>query len=106
MRRANNQDESKILENFRPVRVVVEWGYEMHECPMALRTWKTVANGKVVRRVTKYHAEGQRFTAIWLFNASERGSLTVIYDDEGVGFEGHIRDADLTLDQTTLHWIE
>ena len=106
MRRANNQHESKVLQKFRPVRVVVESGHEMHECPVALRTWKMVANGKIVRRVAKFHSEGQPFTVVSLFNASESSSLTVIYDNEGVGFEGRIRDADLTLDQTTLHWID
>lgn len=76
----------------RSILVQVEWGYEVHECPMAPRTWRRIIRGKPVRRVQKYQYEGKNYTAEWLFNAGKAGNLIVNYsdcdDNEGVGFQG------------------
>jgi hypothetical protein len=76
----------------RSISVQVEWGYEVHECPMAPKTWKRIIQGKPVRRVQKYKYEGRNYKAEWLFNAGKVGNLIVNYsdreDNEGVGFQG------------------
>jgi hypothetical protein len=90
----------------RNVVVSVEWGYEAHECPMALRTWRRLVAGKPVVRKEPYWYEGDRFTGVWQFNHSGPGTLLVTYDDEGVGFDGSLEDADITVDGEAVRWAD
>lgn len=90
----------------RSIVVGVEWGNERHECPMAERTWKRIAQGKPVRRVEPYLYEGKRFKSEWSFNTSEVGSLLVTYDDGGVGFEGRLEDALIWNKDKNSTWLK
>lgn len=88
----------------RPVRVAVEWGYDMHECPMSLQTWRRVVSGHNVLRVEPYHYEGERYQARWEFNRDGLGSLYVTYDDAGVGFDGSMDDASIHVHDVPVEW--
>ena len=92
----------------KPVRslvVSVEWGNEQHECPMAERTWKRIAQGKPVRRVEPYAYEGKKFKSEWSFNTPDVGALLVTYDDGGVGFEGRLEDALIWNGDQKTNWV-
>ena len=89
----------------RSIVVSVEWGNEQHECPMAERTWKRIAQGNPVRRVEPYVYEGKRFKSEWSFNTPDVGSLLVTYDDGGVGFEGRLEEAVIWNDDQTTNWV-
>jgi len=89
----------------RSIVVSVEWGNELHECPMAERTWKRIAQGKPVRRVEPYVYEGKRFKSEWSFNTPDVGALLVTYDDGGVGFEGRLEAAFIRNDDQISNWV-
>jgi len=89
----------------RSIVVAVEWGNEHHECPMAERTWKRIAQGKPVRRVEPYVYEGKRFKSEWSFNTPEVGSLLVTYDNGSVGFEGRLEAAFIRNDDQISNWV-
>lgn len=88
----------------RNVVVSVEWGYDVHECPMAQRTWERILGGHHVRRVEPYWYEGERFTGVWDFNAHGYGSLVVTYDDGGEGFDGTLHQAFIQVDGEPVKW--
>jgi len=88
----------------RPVVVSVEWGYDLHDCPMSLQTWKRIVAGNPVRRTEPYWYEGQRFTGEWSFNSDGPGSLVVGYDDGGEGFIGTLHDAFIQVGDKDVKW--
>jgi len=90
----------------RCVVVSVEWGDDQHDCPMAMRTWRRIVKGAVVRRVEPYVYEGQRFVGEWHFNRDGFGTLVVNYDDGGVGFDGSLSNATITIDGEPFRWDE
>lgn len=90
----------------RCVTVTVEWGYELHHCPMAKRTWRRILKGAFVRRVEPYIYDAQRFTGEWHFNHNGFGTLLVTYDDSGVGFDGDLSEAIITICDEPVHWNE
>lgn len=90
----------------RCVVVNVEWGDDLHACPMAMRTWRRIVKGEVVRRVEPYVYEGKRFVGEWHFNRDSFGALLVTYDDGGVGFDGSLSEATITVDDEPIRWDE
>ena len=90
----------------RNICVQVEWGYDLHACAMASRTWARVKSGKLARRVVRYQYEGTLLKSEWFFNSKYKGSLIVTYDDEGVGFEGSLDEASLKRDDIPFTWQE
>ena len=96
---------TKPSKPLRSIVVGVEWGNEHHECPMAERTWKRIAQGKPVRRVEPYAYEGKKFKSEWSFNTPDVGALLVTYDDGGVGFEGRLEDALIWNGDQKTNWV-
>lgn len=90
----------------RNVVVSVEWGYDLHDCPMAQRTWERILPGQQVTRVEPYWYEGDRFTGIWGFNTNGYGSLVVTYDDGGQGFDGTLDQAFIYVDDEPVEWCD
>lgn len=95
----------------RPVCVAVDWGNELHECPMSMRTWKRILGGNPVLRVEPYWYEGRRYRSEWRFNTNGYGSLRVTYcalgggGDEGDGYIGSIEDALIVVDGESVKWV-
>ena len=74
------------------VRLSVEVGYDLRSVDLTLDEWAQVQGGeKLVREVIDYY-EGEAFTYVFAFNARNKGSLVVTYDDAD-GFLGDIEDA-------------
>lgn len=94
----------KPKESVQPIVISVEWGNELHGCPMSERTWKRIVQGKAVRRVEPYWYEGKRYKGEWLFNSKDLGHLIVNYDDGGVGFEGELSEATITNNGENTSW--
>ena len=90
----------------RPVTISVDWGYARHECPMAMRTWKRIVAGHSVYRREPYWYEGQRFTGEWHFNRNGFGKLRVTYDGSGVGFDGDLDAAHISVDGEDVAWAD
>jgi hypothetical protein len=90
----------------RPVVVSVEWGYDLHECPMSMLTWNRILKGHKVIRREPFWYEGERFTGEWHFNHSTYGSLLVTYDDAGVGFDGALGDVYILVGKDVMNWTE
>jgi hypothetical protein len=88
----------------RPISVSVEWGYDLHHCPMSRRTWSRIVAGKAVLRKEPYWYEGERYTGEWHFNHRGRGTLLVTYDDGGVGFDGVLAEAYVYIDGKQVNW--
>lgn len=97
---------SKPTKPTRNVIVSVAWGNDLHDCPMSQRTWKRVLGGQVLRRVEPFFYEGQRFKANWTFNHSGFGSLIVTFDEEAVGFDGSLSEAQILVDDVPVAWSE
>jgi hypothetical protein len=87
-----------------PVEVTVQWGDGMHTCPMSLRTWNGIKNGRKVVRVEPYWYEGKRYTGNWTFNHNGFGTLLVTYGDGGVGFDGLLGGAIINVEGKTVAW--
>jgi len=88
----------------RPVEVVVEWGYDLHVCPIPMASWNRVKRGAYLRRLEPYWYEGERFVGEWHFNQTSPGSLLVQFGDGGVGFDGALDDAIITVSGKTVAW--
>lgn len=80
------------------------WGNEQHECPVSAKTWKRILQGKAVRRVEPYLYEGKKYKAEWLFHHKGQGKLTVNYDDGGVGFDGHLSEIQIVIQNEITTW--
>jgi hypothetical protein len=94
----------KPKESAQPIIISVEWGNELHGCPMSEKTWKRILQGKAVRRIEPYWYEGKKYKGEWLFNSKRLGQLIVNYDDGGVGFEGELSEAIITNDGENISW--
>ncbi len=94
----------KSKESTQPIIISVEWGNELHGCPMSEKTWKRILQGKAVRRIEPYWYEGKKYKGEWLFNSKRLGQLIVNYDDGGVGFEGELSEAIITNDGENISW--
>jgi hypothetical protein len=94
----------KPKESTQPIIISVEWGNELHGCPMSEKTWKRILQGKAVRRIEPYWYEGKKYKGEWLFNSKRLGQLIVNYDDGGVGFEGELSEAIITNDGENISW--
>jgi len=105
---SRNPTSSRVAKSARSadriVEVGVEWGYDMHYCPMTFRTWERILKGQKVFRREPYWYEGERFSGEWHFNQQHPGSLYVGYDDGGTGFEGDLSDAGVTIDGIEWKW--
>jgi hypothetical protein len=86
----------------RPVEVWVEWGCELHSCPMSQKTWQRICKGKPVVRLEAYWYEGKRFLGRWEFNVGRRRALLITYDYDGVVFDGDLEAATVTIDGTAI----
>src|SRR4051812_46675582 len=91
-------------KNIRVVEVGVEWGDELHWCPMSLRTWKRIESGFLVTRKEPYFYEGKRYTGEWTFNADAYGSLLVTYDGAGVAFQGYLSATAIHVASKQITW--
>jgi len=90
------------LKSKRPrIAVWVESGYEQHELPMALNTFRRALRGQPIMRVRHYRYEGESYRGEWSFNDGGLWNLQVGYDDAGVGFIGSLADATVQLDRRT-----
>ncbi len=78
--------------------IAVEWGYELHEITLTPRNWSRVKSGRPLSiRGKGYYHEGEFFWDYWAFGGGLDGALLVSYgDDGGIGFEGKLRDADIS----------
>lgn len=96
----------KTRLNIRPVVVSAEWGYELHECPMSVKTWKLIVKGKPFRRLEPYWYEGDRYIGEWLFNHHGFASLSVHLDDGSIKFVGGLSDTIISENEVQITWDE
>jgi hypothetical protein len=90
----------------KPVVISVEWGYELHECPISMAAFKRVTNGERIIIQEPYLYDGEMFLAEYNFNHSFYGSLLVTYDDAGVGFDGSMDNVDIQINSISPDFIQ
>jgi hypothetical protein len=81
--------------------ITVEWGYEAHSITLTPRNWARVKSRKeLFIRGKGYYYEGEFFWDYWNFTGGLEGDLIVSYGNHGdysaTGFDGKLRDADIT----------
>jgi hypothetical protein len=84
--------KQRSLRSFGRVIVGVEWGHDMHEIFLPFDRWLQVLGGDRYIKSAPYHYEGESFRAQWRFNDLQ---LEVIYDGEGVGWDGDLHSLGL-----------
>lgn len=87
------------------ISITVEWGYESHTCAISHAEWSLICDGSQFSATQPYVYEGTNFTAEWVFNKTHRGSLLVTYDDAGVGFDGTLSDANISINGELVNWL-
>ena len=89
----------------KSILITVEWGYELHTCPLSQAEWDQICDGSEFSATEPYMYDGENFTAEWVFNKDRRGSLLVTYDDSGVGFDGALSDANISINGESINWV-
>jgi len=89
----------------KSILITVEWGYELHTCPLSQAEWEQICDGSQFSATEPYMYDGENFTAEWVFNKDHRGSLLVTYDDAGVGFDGALSDASISINGESINWV-
>lgn len=78
------------------VIVAVKWDDDWHAIVVSAARWQRIRRGEKVISRTKYWREGKMTWCHWLFDEKAERSLVMDYrTDDGLGFNGDIRDATL-----------
>lgn len=93
---------TKKLYRTGSIRVVVDYGYDVHEVEFSKRTYNRIVTGKIVTlRGSGFSWEGERDQDFWAFNFREQGSLDVYTGNGGEIFAGHLGDGEVFVESGT-----
>lgn len=88
------KSKAPLPKGLHGVIVAVKWDDDWHALVISADRWRRIRHGERVISRTKYWKEGKRIWCHWLFDEGAECSLVMDYrEDDGLGFNGDIRDA-------------